>query len=57
MLAGELLTLANAIAHEADALMEEVSASVAFHPVLTKVRKVIETRCALVRRAVDGDRE
>jgi serine/threonine-protein kinase HipA len=57
LLAGEMLTLAVAITTEADALMEEVSDSGAFHPVLTKVRKVIETRCALLRKAVDGDRE
>lgn len=56
MLAGELLTMVDAITTEADVLMEEVSDSGAFHPVLTKVRKVIQTRCALVRRAVDGDR-
>jgi len=56
MLAGELLTMVDAITTEADALIKEVSDSGAFHPVLTKVRKVIKTRCALVRGAVDGER-
>ncbi|MDP2119529.1 MAG: type II toxin-antitoxin system HipA family toxin [Hoeflea sp.] len=56
MLAGELTAMADAIATEAVALFEEVSESGAFHPILKTVRKVIETRCNLVRRAVDGDR-
>jgi serine/threonine-protein kinase HipA len=56
MLASELMAMADAIATDADAVIEEMSESGAFHPILKTVRKAIETRCNLVRRAVDGDR-
>lgn len=53
MLAGELMTMADAIATEADALIYEVADRGALHPILKTVRKIIETRCALVRRALE----
>lgn len=56
MLAGELIRMAHAIGPEADALIEEMSEAGAYHTILKTVRKVIETRCALVRRTLDNER-
>ncbi|WP_159946269.1 type II toxin-antitoxin system HipA family toxin [Rhizobium sp. 18065] len=53
MLAGELLRMADAIGPEADALVEEMSENGTYHPILKTVRKIIDTRCALVRRALE----
>ncbi|WP_205910115.1 hypothetical protein [Rhizobium rhizophilum] len=53
MLAGELMRMADAIGAEADVLMEEMSENGTYHPILQTVRKVIDTRCALVRRALE----
>jgi serine/threonine-protein kinase HipA len=55
MLAGELMAMADAVATEAEALFEEVADSGAFHPILKGVRQVIETRCNLVRRALERE--
>lgn len=53
MLAGELIRMTDAIGPEADALMEEMSENGTYHPILKTVRKIIDTRCALVRRALE----
>ncbi|MDM7979022.1 MAG: type II toxin-antitoxin system HipA family toxin [Rhizobium sp.] len=53
MLAGELMRMADAIGAEADVLMEEMSENSTYHPILKTVRKVIDTRCGLVRRALE----
>ena len=53
MLAGELMRMADAIGPEADALMGEMFANGTDHPILRTVRKIIDTRCALVRKAPD----
>jgi serine/threonine-protein kinase HipA len=52
MLAGVLTSMADAIGPEADALMEEMSENGTYHPILKTVRKIIDTRCTLVRRAL-----
>lgn len=55
MLVTELTGMADAIQPQADALIEEMSDAGMYHAILKTVRKVIETRCALVRRAVDKE--
>ncbi|WP_425640293.1 hypothetical protein [Agrobacterium radiobacter] len=53
MLAGELVRMADAIGPQANALMEEMSENGTYHPILKTVRKIIDTRFALVRRALE----
>lgn len=53
MLGGELIRMADATGPEADALLEEMTEDGIGHPILKTVRKVIDTRCALVRRALE----
>lgn len=55
MLVTELTGMADAILPQADALIEEMSENGTYHTTLKTVRKVIETRCALVRRALDNE--
>lgn len=55
MLVTELTGMADAIVPQADALIEEMSENGTYHTILKTVRRVIESRCALVRRAVDKE--
>lgn len=53
MLAGELMSMVDAIGSEADTLLEEMSNNSTYHPILKTVRKIIDTRCTLVRRVLE----
>ena len=50
----ELVKMAAAIEVEADILLDELAQQGMTHPILKSIRKIISTRSALLRRAVEG---